>query len=87
VTNVCMCATEVRRLRAPVPTPTPTGAYPLSPASWSAYRLPTFVVPSHYDVYLDVDVDAGTYLGVVDLALRVRHGRPHSPQERTNGSG
>eukprot|EP00111_Clytia_hemisphaerica_P007222 TCONS_00020985-protein len=38
---------------------------------WQSIRLPTDIVPQHYDLDLNVDMDKETYIGVVNILVNV----------------
>jgi puromycin-sensitive aminopeptidase len=43
----------------------------MTEGSEARYRLPRAVVPSRYDLLIDVDLDAGSFIGAVDVAVSV----------------
>uniref|UniRef100_A0A2M4B4W3 Putative protease m1 zinc metalloprotease n=1 Tax=Anopheles triannulatus TaxID=58253 RepID=A0A2M4B4W3_9DIPT len=60
-----------RELRAPsVDQPTKR----VSPAEEQRYRLPTYIVPTHYDLYIESEVHTGnrSFSGQVDIHLDIR---------------
>ena len=41
------------------------------PENEQPYRLPRTVVPSRYDLTLEPDLDAGTFVGAIEVALKI----------------
>ncbi|XP_062295979.1 glutamyl aminopeptidase isoform X1 [Scomber scombrus] len=56
--------------------PPPSGRGPCKPSSdssgdWKNFRLPNYVIPTHYDLHLEPDLVDDTYTGTVDIHLKV----------------
>ncbi|XP_053191825.1 glutamyl aminopeptidase [Scomber japonicus] len=56
--------------------PPASGRGPCKPSSdssgdWRNFRLPNYVIPTHYDLHLEPDLVDDTYTGTVDIHLKV----------------
>ncbi|KAG1950776.1 glutamyl aminopeptidase [Pimephales promelas] len=70
----------------PTPTPSPTtppdNRGPCKPSDntnggWNNFRLPDYMVPSHYDLHLEPDFDTDTYTGSVSIHLNLTQPSQH----------
>ncbi|XP_056125019.1 glutamyl aminopeptidase [Rhinichthys klamathensis goyatoka] len=70
----------------PTPTPSPTtppdNRGPCKPSDntdggWNNFRLPDYMVPSHYDLHLEPDLNTDTYTGSVSIHLTLTQPSQH----------
>ncbi|RXN06779.1 glutamyl aminopeptidase [Labeo rohita] len=75
----------------PKPTPAPTTPLPTTPpdnrgpckpsdntnGDWTNFRLPDFMVPFHYDLHLEPDLDTDIYTGSVSIHLNLTQSSQH----------
>ncbi|XP_077093480.1 glutamyl aminopeptidase [Siphateles boraxobius] len=70
----------------PTPTPSPTtppdNRGPCKPSDntnggWDNFRLPDYMVPFHYDLHLEPDLDTDTYTGSVSIHLNLTQPSQH----------
>lgn len=57
--------------RPPAPDRGPCLASTDSSGDWKNFRLPDYVIPVHYDLHLEPNMDDDTYTGTVDVHLQV----------------
>ncbi|XP_030626829.1 glutamyl aminopeptidase isoform X2 [Chanos chanos] len=75
----------------PVPTSVPTSVPPTQPPNdrgpclpsdndngdWKNFRLPNYIVPNHYDLHLEPDLDTDKYTGTVSITLNLTQRSSH----------
>ncbi|XP_073729218.1 glutamyl aminopeptidase [Misgurnus anguillicaudatus] len=79
---------ETKPTPSPVPTPTPSPTSspdergPCKPSSntnggWNNFRLPDHIIPFHYDLHLEPDLNTDTYTGSVSIHLNLTQPSSH----------
>jgi len=73
---------ETKPTPTPSPTTTPDNRGPCKPSDntnggWNNFRLPDYMVPSHYDLHLEPDFDTDTYTGSVSIHLNLTQPSQH----------
>ncbi|KAM9707550.1 LOW QUALITY PROTEIN: glutamyl aminopeptidase [Menidia menidia] len=68
--------------RPPPPRRPPPGQGPCLPSEdsggdWTHFRLPDYVIPVHYDLHLEPDLDADSYRGTVEVQIQLTRPSRH----------
>ncbi|XP_048855512.1 glutamyl aminopeptidase-like [Brienomyrus brachyistius] len=72
LTSSCSASEEGRPTLPPNPEERgPCRASNDTSGNWTNFRLPSYVIPEHYDLHMEPDLEVDTYTGTVSVSVRI----------------